>query len=116
MGEELGNERYDQLEAGIKTNWLDNRLRFNLTLYKINNRNINLPVYDETWTNIIYYQQGGNDQRQGVEIELTGRPLENLELIAGYAYIDADYKDHTSFVYNSAPLNTPEHTFNFYAN
>ena len=115
-GEELGNERYDQLEAGIKTNWLDNRLRFNLTLYKINNRNINLPVYDETWTNIIYYQQGGNDQRQGVEVELTGRPLENLELIAGYAYIDADYKDHTSFVYNSAPLNTPEHTFNFYAN
>lgn len=115
-GKELGNERFDQLEAGIKTSWLNDRLRFNLTLYKINNRNINLPVYDETWTNIIHYTQGGNDQRQGAEVELTGRPLPNLELIAGYSYIDAQYKDHTSYVYGSAPLNTPNHTFNAYAN
>lgn len=115
-GEELGNERYDQLEAGFKTTWLNDRLRFNLTLYKINNKNINLPVYDETWTTILYYAKGGNDQRQGVEVELTGRPLENLELIGGYAYIDAQYKEHTSYVYGSAPLNTPKHTFNAYAN
>lgn len=115
-GEELGNERYDQLEAGFKTTWLNDRFRFNLTLYKINNKNINLPVYDETWTNILYYAKGGNDQRQGIEVELTGRPLENLELIGGYAYIDAQYKEHTSYVYGSAPLNTPKHTFNAYAN
>ena len=115
-GEELGNERYDQLETGFKTSWLNDRLRFNLTLYKINNKNINLPVYDETWTNILYYAKGGNDQRQGIEVELTGRPLENLELIGGYAYIDAKYKEHTSYVYGSAPLNTPKHTFNAYAN
>lgn len=115
-GQELGNERFDQLEAGIKTSWLNDRLRFNLTLYKINNKNINLPVYDDTWTQILYYTQGGNDQRQGVEVELTGRPIPNLELIGGYSYIDAQYKDHTSYVYGSAPLNTPKHTFNAYAN
>ncbi len=115
-GEELGNERYDQLETGLKSSWLNDRLRFNLTLYKINNKNINLPVYDESWTNILYYTKGGNDQRQGIEVELTGRPLLNLELIAGYAYIDAQYKEHSSYVYGSAPLNTPKHTFNAYAN
>ncbi|GLB48260.1 TonB-dependent receptor [Neptunitalea lumnitzerae] len=115
-GNELGNERFDQLEAGIKTNWLDSRLRFNLTLFKINNKNINLPVYDENWNPTGYYQQGGNDQRQGVEVELTGRILENLEVVTGYSYIDAQYKEHTSYVYGSAPLNTPKHTFNAYAN
>lgn len=115
-GEELGNERFDQLEAGIKTSWINDRLRFNLTLYKINNKNINLPVYDETWANILYYAKGGNDQRQGVEVELTGRPLPNLEVVAGYSYIDAQYKEHTSFVYGSAPLNTPKHTYNAYVN
>ncbi|MDT0642262.1 TonB-dependent receptor [Zunongwangia sp. F363] len=115
-GEELGNERYDQLEAGIKTNWLNNRLRFNLTFFKINNKDINLPVYDENWVATGFYQKGGNDQRQGVEVELTGRILENLEVITGYSYIDAQYKEHTSYVYGSAPLNTPKHTFNAYAN
>ncbi|WP_310992810.1 TonB-dependent receptor [Aequorivita marina] len=115
-GEELGNERFDQFEAGFKTTWLNDRLRFNLTIFKINNKNINLPVYDDTWTNVLYYAKGGNDQRQGIEVELTGRPLENLELIGGYSYIDAQYKNHTSYVYGSAPLNTPKHTFNAYAN
>lgn len=115
-GEELGNERFDQWETGIKSSWLSDRLRFNLTLYRINNTNINLPFYDETWTHILYYVKGGNDRRQGIEVELTGRPLPNLELITGYSYIDARYKDHTSFVYGSAPLNTPKHTFNAYAN
>ncbi|MCF1191179.1 TonB-dependent receptor [Mangrovimonas sp. AS39] len=115
-GEELGNERYDQLEAGVKTTWLEDRLRFNLTLFRINNKDINLPVYDDTWSTILYYQKGGNDQRQGIEVELTGRVLENLEVIAGYSYIDAQYKEHTAFVSGSAPLNTPKHTANLYGN
>ncbi|WP_416443596.1 TonB-dependent siderophore receptor [Leeuwenhoekiella sp. A16] len=115
-GEELGNERYDQLEAGIKTNWFNSRLRFNLTFFKINNKDINLPVYDENWVATGFYQKGGNDQRQGVEVELTGRLLSNLEIVTGYSYIDAQYKEHTSYVYGSAPLNTPKHTFNVYAN
>ena len=115
-GNELGNERFDQFETGVKTNWLNNRLRFNLTYFKINNRDINLPVYDENWVATGYYQKGGNDQRQGIEVELSGRILENLEVITGYSYIDAQYKEHTSFVYGSSPLNTPKHTFNAYAN
>src|SRR5690606_31356088 len=111
-GEELGNERFDQLEAGIKTSWMADRLRFNLTLFKINNTDINLPVYDDVWSTILYYQKGGNDQRQGVEVALTGRVLTNLEDIAGYSYIDAQFNEQNSFVYGSAPLNTPKHTFN----
>ncbi|WP_372756597.1 TonB-dependent siderophore receptor [Mariniflexile sp.] len=115
-GNELGNERYDQFETGIKTNWLDSRLRFNFTFFKINNKDINLPVYDENWVATGFYQKGGNDERKGIEVELTGRILDNLEVITGYSYIDAQYKEHTSYVYGSAPLNTPKHTFNAYAN
>lgn len=115
-GNELGNERYDQFETGIKTNWLNSRLRFNLTYFKINNKDINLPVYDINWEETGYYAKGGNDERKGVEVELSGRVLDNLEVITGYSYIDAQYKEHTSYVYGSAPLNTPKHTFNIYAN
>lgn len=115
-GNELGNERFDQFETGIKTNWLNSRLRFNLTYFKINNKDINLPVYDTNWVETGYYQKGGNDERKGIEIELTGRISNNLEVIMGYSYIDAQYKEHTSYVFGSAPLNTPKHTFNGYAN
>ncbi|MCK0125760.1 TonB-dependent receptor [Gelidibacter sp. F2691] len=115
-GNELGNERFDQLETGIKTHWANNRLRFNLTFFKINNKDINLPVYDDNWVATGYYQKGGNDERKGLEVELTGRLLDNLEVITGYSYIDAQYKEHTSYVYGSAPLNTPKHTFNAYVN
>jgi iron complex outermembrane receptor protein len=115
-GKQLGNERFDQFETGIKTNWLESRLRLNFTFFKINNKDINLPVYDENWVATGFYQKGGNDERKGIEVEVTGRILENLELITGYSYIDAQYKEHTSYVYGSAPLNTPKHTFNAYAN
>lgn len=115
-GNELGNERWDQWEAGWKTSWINDRLRFNVTFFKINNKDMNLPVYDETWTPTGYYQKGGNDQRQGIEMELSGRVLPNLEIITGYSLIDAKYKEHTSFVYNSSPLNTPKHTFNAWVN
>lgn len=115
-GEELGNERWDQFETGFKTTWINDRLRFNLTLFKINNKDINLPVYNESFSTILHYQKGGNDERKGIEVELSGRILENLEVITGYSYIDAKYKDHTAYVYNSSPLNTPKHTFNAWAN
>lgn len=115
-GDELGNERWDQWEAGWKTTWLADRLRFNLTLFKINNKDMNLPVYDAFWNETGFYQKGGNDQRQGVEVELSGRVLKNFEVITGYSFIDAKYKEHTAYVYNSSPLNTPSHTFNAWGN
>ncbi|TVZ23330.1 iron complex outermembrane receptor protein [Dokdonia sp. Hel_I_63] len=113
-GNALGNERFDQFEAGLKTSWYNDRLRFNATYFKINNRNINLPVYDSNFIATGFYEKGGNDQRQGIELELTGRILENLTAVAGYSFIDAQYKEHTSFVYGSSPLNTPSHTANLY--
>ncbi|WP_181307639.1 TonB-dependent receptor [Rufibacter sp. XAAS-G3-1] len=119
-GNALGAERIDQVEAGVKSSWFADRLRFNLTLYKINNKDMNLQVFrvDETGAVVAagYYTKGGNDERKGVEVELTGRVLPNLEVVAGYAYIDAQYKEHSTFVPGSSPNNTPDHTFNAWAN
>lgn len=118
-GNELGNERIDQVEAGIKSDWLNNRLRFNLTLYQINNKNMNIQAVEPDENGVLiqmpYYFKGGNDERKGVEVELTGRVLENLEVIAGYALIRAKYKEHTTFVEHSSPLNTPDNTANLWA-
>ncbi|NEM99698.1 TonB-dependent receptor [Pontibacter burrus] len=119
-GNPLGAERIDQIEAGIKSEWLNDRLRFNLTFFKINNKDMNLQAFTVDENGVVqaedYYIKGGNDERKGMEVELTGRVLENLEIVTGYSYIDAQFKDHTTFVPGSAPNNTPKHTFNAYAN
>lgn len=112
LGNELGNQRIDQLEAGIKSDWFNGMLRFNLTFYKINNRNMSLVVYDANWNPTGFYMKGGNDERKGIEAEVLGRINRNLEVIAGYAYIDAQYKEHNAYYEGSAPLNTPKHTAN----
>lgn len=119
-GNALGHERIDQVEVGLKSDWLNNRLRFNLTFYKINNRNMNLRATQTDEAGVViqlpYYIKGGNDERKGVEVELAGRVLPDLEIVAGYAYIHARYLEHTTFVPGSKPNNTPDHTANIWLN
>lgn len=115
-GNELGDQRIDQIEAGLKSEWFNKKLRFNLTLYKINNKNMSLAVYDSNGNPTGYYEKGGNDERIGLEAELIGRLFNDLEIVAGYAYIDAQYKEHNAFYEGSAPLNTPKHTANAWLN
>ncbi len=115
LGNELGNQKINQFEVGLKSEWLSGKLRFNLTLFKINNRNMSLVVYDANWNPTGFYMKGGNDERKGLEVEVLGRVNSNFELIAGYAYIDAQYKEHNAYYEGSAPLNTPKHTANGWA-
>ncbi|WP_028888067.1 TonB-dependent receptor [Tenacibaculum ovolyticum] len=114
-GKELGTERWDQYETGIKSTWLNGSLRFNVTTFFTSSKNLNLEAIDNSGTSLGYYTKGGEDTRKGVEIELIGRVLPNLQLIGGYSYLDAKYKDHASYYYNSSPINTPKHTANFWA-
>lgn len=120
-GEALGNETVNQFEFGLKSSWMNDRLRFSATYYNIVNNGMNMRAAElNPVTGLVelqtYYFKGGNDTRNGVEIELTGRILPNLELILGYNYIDARYKEHTTFVPGSEPNNTPHTTINAYVN
>ncbi len=115
-GDELGTERWDQIETGIKSTWLDNALRFNLTFFSTQSKNLNLQAIDPLGNSLGYYLKGGEDTRTGIELELIGRVLPNLEVIAGYSYLDAKFKDHDYYYYNSSPLNTPNHTANLWVN
>lgn len=114
-GNELGTERWDQLETGIKSTWFNNALRFNITTFFTSSKNLNLEVLDASGNSLGYFTKGGEDTRNGVEVELIGRVLPNLQIIGGYSYLDAKYKDHVDYYYSSSPINTPKHTANFWA-
>lgn len=112
-GEEIGASPTKQWEFGVKSDWLNDRLRFNFTYFHIMNKNLSNTEYVEgTNQKTGYYIKAGNLKRSGVEVELSGRVLENLQVMLGYAYLDAKYEDSPSYVNGSAPMNAPKHTAN----
>uniref|UniRef100_UPI0039A49D70 TonB-dependent siderophore receptor n=1 Tax=Ornithobacterium rhinotracheale TaxID=28251 RepID=UPI0039A49D70 len=119
-GNELGNSVATQWEAGFKTQWFNKRLRFNATYFNVQNKNMIMQEVtmdsNGVWQFEPYYFKGGDDTRQGLELELIGRILPNLEIMGGYSYLDAQYKNSTRFVNGSAPNNTPHNVANFWTN
>ena len=111
-----GASREKQVEAGFKTEWFQNRLRFNATLFHIRNNNLTYAALNEAGSNTGYYIKAGNLKRQGVELELTGKVLKNMDAVVGYAYLDAGYHDSPYYHEGSAPMNTAAHTANGWVN
>lgn len=85
----------DQYEAGIKTDFLKGLLSTNVTVYQITNSNLAQTAEfkaDGTLnsdTNIKVLN--GETKSKGIEIDITARPTEGLNIIAGYSYNDMRY-------------------------
>ncbi|MFV0467333.1 MAG: TonB-dependent siderophore receptor [Dysgonomonas sp.] len=111
-----GASKTEQFEIGIKSDWLNNRLRFNFTYFHIYTNNLTNTEYIAGTTNPTgYYYKAGDLIRDGIEVELNGRILDNLQVMLGYAYLNARYEKSPSYVNGSAPMNAPKHTANGWA-
>ncbi|WP_429298473.1 TonB-dependent siderophore receptor [Paraburkholderia sp. GAS199] len=79
----------EQYEVGLKSSFLNNRLSTTAALFRINdnNRAIADPV------NPTGSIAGGKAIDQGFELEVTGEPLPNWNLYAGYTYLNVRYED-----------------------
>ena len=117
-GDQLGNETSGQFEVGVKTEWFRNRLRFNTTYFRVENRNMimqDVGLNDEGNLEFLpWYVKGGDDLRQGIEMEIIGRITKTWEVMAGYSWLNAEYQNSTRFVDGSRPNNTPEHVANLW--
>lgn len=111
-----GASKTSQFEAGFKSEWLNERLRFNFTYFNILTDNLTNTLYEVNDQGIYketnYKYKAGKIRRGGVEIELNGRILDNLQVMLGYAYLNARYKDSPSYVNGTAPMNAAKHTAN----
>lgn len=115
-GGTVGPSDTNQWEAGIKSDWLDQKLRFNVTLFDIKTDNLSYSILNEDGNASGVYGLAGNLRRKGVEVELIGRILPNLQVMTGWAYLDAQYHDSPAYVEGSAPMNAPKHTANGWLN
>lgn len=115
-GGTVGASTTKQWEAGIKSDWLNEKLRFNVTFFRINTNNLSYEVLGNNGQGLGVYALAGELKRKGMEVELIGKILPNLQVMTGWAYVDAQYKDSPSFVNGSAPINTPKHSANAWLN
>ncbi|WP_430613582.1 TonB-dependent siderophore receptor [Flavobacterium sp. JP2137] len=116
-GGTVGTSKTKQIEFGFKSDWLNERLSFNFTYFILNNENLAAPYYTEDFTEVKgKYILAGDLKRTGFEVDITGKITNDLQVMLGYAYLDAQYKNSPSYVDGSAPMNAPNHTVNAWAN
>lgn len=110
-GGTIGSSVTNQFEVGVKSDWFNKKLDFNVTYYFIKNNDISYQIY-ENGVGTGFYSKAGDLRRNGVEIEANGHILENLQVILGYSYSDVQYKNSVAYVNGSRPMNAPYSTAN----
>lgn len=107
-------------EVGIKSEWLDHRLRVNAAYFQTQYDNVQVTTNRLFGTNFVPLVITDNSQElKGVELEMTAQLSERLSMILSYGYIDAEWTKFTDFDASGAPFdasnsvavsNTPKNT------
>ena len=84
-------ETTENWELGAKTSWLDRKLTLNLTFYRMNIKGFQDRAFDGTSFTV---RNAGNLRHQGFEFDGVAKPLRNLSLFAGVAYLDSEFTDY----------------------
>jgi iron complex outermembrane receptor protein len=104
----------EMFEIGAKSEWFNKRVSATLSLYQITERgglyNANDPTNPERLTQL------GEEESQGIEVNLTGNILPNWSLVAGYAFNDAKITqaDDEAVIGRQKP-NAPKNTANIWS-
>lgn len=109
-----------QYEFGIKNDFWKGLLSANVTLYQITNDNLaqtaefkaDGSINTDTTIKIL----SGETKSKGIEIDITARPMEGLNINAGYSYNDMRYTKTSgtngSFIVGDRLVRTPANTAN----
>jgi len=83
-GKILQPETAEQVEAGFKTAFFEDRLTSTVAFYSLTKQNMIIPIAGT------FFSEAINKARsQGIEMDIAGRISENLNLIANYTYTEA---------------------------
>ncbi|MCW4460915.1 TonB-dependent receptor [Sphingomonas sp. BT-65] len=72
-------------EVGLKTSWFSNRLNFNIDAYRIDWKDMQVTGRTPTGT-FAFISNAGAARSQGIEAELSARPLQGLSIQANAAF------------------------------
>jgi iron complex outermembrane receptor protein len=90
-------EKPTNYEVGVRTSWPQQRLLLNVTAFDTEVKDYQVAARDPVLGPSVYRIGNGEAKSRGVEVELTSRPLKevNLTLLASAAYTDARWGTYT---------------------
>ncbi len=120
FGEPIKASIIDQYEVGLKKDFWKGILSTNVTLYQIVNSNLaqtaELKADGSLNTDTTLKTLSGETTSKGIEFDITARPIEGLNIMAGYSYNDMRYTKTTgatgSFIEGDRLARTPANTAN----
>lgn len=78
------------LELGVKRDWLNGKWNSTVSVYQITRNNVLTADLDHPNPSGGYFnRQSGQQQTRGVEVDIRGQILRNLDVIINYAYTEA---------------------------
>ncbi|MEY4962834.1 MAG: putative TonB-dependent outer rane ferrichrome-iron receptor precursor FhuA [Bacteroidota bacterium] len=111
----------DQYEIGVKKDFWNGILSTNVTVYQINNSNLaqtaefkadGVTLNTDTTIKVL----NGETKSKGIEIDINAKPIEGLNIAAGYSYNDSRYsktnKVNGGFIEGDRLVRTPVNTAN----
>ncbi|MEM7061875.1 MAG: TonB-dependent receptor [Cyanobacteria bacterium P01_B01_bin.77] len=109
-GDVLEPERGEQFEIGARGELLEGRLTANLALFDLTKKNVATTDPD----NIFFSVATGEQRSRGIELDIAGEILPGWNIIANYAYIDADITEDEDGNQGNRLRNIPENNINLW--
>jgi iron complex outermembrane recepter protein len=114
--ETYGEETSWNLEGGIKTRWLNDRVSVNAAIFSIDWNDLQLNLPNLQVANQFFIANVGGASSRGVEIEAAAKAAPGVDLFTGFGYTRARFGDETmafgvDVSDNKVPY-TPDYTFN----
>jgi iron complex outermembrane receptor protein len=105
FNEGFSPETLTSFEIGAKTRWFENRLQFDIDGFVSDYKDIQVNVQSDP-TNIALTDvlNAGKAKIQGIEAQLSARPIPALTFNLNYAYLDAHYDE----IKNAAGVNVAD--------
>ena len=88
----IESDTVSNYEAGWKVDLLDNRLRFNGSIFYIEIEDLQTGIFDASISNLFFVSNAADAEVKGIEAELTWAPenVEGLTLGAGISLLDTE--------------------------
>jgi len=101
----------DLIEFGLKGNLFNEAINVSVAGYQVNQRNILMSIPDNDAPGGFVFTQRGADQSRGIELDVSGYVLPNLQMSASYAYTNAIIKEDENLALigerkEAAPINS----------